>query len=265
MKHDGWPVLLLRALLWTGVVLALVTTLGVGWTLLQTSPDDSPTTTDLSLSGFGAAALVGLLSMVPILLLTAVPLLMALRRGSARWAWFGLIALTVLGVVLPAVFLADARESADCGEGKTAFYVVPSWPLLLLVLATTASARTALGLASSARARALAQLVRAGLAAVALLETSALLLSRHPASTAISALASSPHQRELRPLLEPHCSISAHPDRMRADCRAVVPGALRCALLPAQVVTIELDADSRLRRWRRHWTLAGASSRGTAR
>lgn len=257
--------LLLRALLWTGVVLAVVTVLGVGWTLLQSSQDESPATTDLRLEGFGIAALVGLLSLVPILVLTTVPLLIALRRASARWAWFGLLTLTLLGVIVPAIFIADARESADCGEGTSAFYVVPSWPLLLLVVATTARVRTALGLASNARARALARLVRVGLVAVALLEASALFLSRHPASTSIAALSSRPHWREVRRLLEPHCSVASHPDRMRADCRAVVPAALRCTLLPAQVVTLEFDSDGWLRRWHRHWTLAGASSRDAAR
>ncbi len=247
----------LRLLLWLGLAVALLAAVALGAELLQPPPAAGPTR-DLSLAGFGGAARAALVGAVLAQLLATVPLLVALRRRSARWATLGLALVATLATAVPVLFLVDARDPPSCPEGRLAGFAAPAWFVLLLFVATTAGSRAALGVERQATARALAVTVRAGLAALAVVEAVALLVARQPARGAIDGLAVGLARGEVVRRLEPHCSISGHPGRLLAECRAVVPAPLRCAPLPAQRVTLELDGQERLLRWRRSWTVAGA-------
>ena len=262
MTGGGGRALPLRLLLWMGLAVALLAALALGVELLTAPAPEAPSTRDLSLEGFRGAALVGLALAAGVPLLPTLPLLLALRRHSARWAAVGLVVAAILGLIVPALALADARDSPGCPEGTWAFYVAPAWFLLLLFTATTGSSRVALGVERQAAARSLAVAVRVGLTALAVLEAVALVVAGHPARGPVDGLVPGVTRAEVLRRLAPHCSVSGHPGRMLAVCRAVVPPCLRCAPAPAQRVTLELDGQERLVRWQRRWTVAGAGAVG---
>lgn len=255
--RGGGRALALRLLLWLGLAVALLAALALGVELLQ-PPPEAESSRDLSLGGFGGAARAALVGAALAQLLAAVPLLVGLRRRDARWAMLGLTLVGTLAAAVPVLFLVDARDPPSCPEGTLGGFAAPAWFVLLLFVATTAGSRAALGVERQAAARVLAVAVRVGLVAVAVVEAGALLVARHPARSAIDGLAVGLGRGELVRRLEPHCSISAHPGRLLAECRAVVPAPLRCAPAPAQRVTLELDGQERLLRWQRGWTVAGA-------
>jgi len=236
---------LLRALLWLGVLAALV---AVGFLVRQALRAPSPQAELPDLPDMGSVAEAGAWATVLVTALVTLPLLIALRRPRPWLARTGLVIVTLLWAGVSAALWVDVRENWDCAEMQPSTFVAPLWLGGLAVLASTADGRRALALPHGPLVVGVRLLILGTFAGLVAGNGVCLSGCEQPGDAVIARLRIGQSREEALALLYTVCEqgMSLPGREMRFQCAPRGPAACACAPAPAREVTLSIGPGDRV-------------------
>lgn len=259
-KWARFPLHTLRGLLYLGLLGAVV--VAVGGVMLALDLGTSPPSVDYEqndqLPDLSGMAIVAVMIMLPLLLATTIPLLVALRRRRPGLARFALILHTALAALYLSLYLADVREKLECTEVEPTSLLVPCWLALTLWLALMPASLEAMGLDPRGPLAWARRAVSALFAAVLAADLVSVASSRQPGGEILDTIEIGMSHQEVRARLAPSCyeqSLGAKGSEI--VCRPVAPPICRCAPTVMRTLVLDFDESARVRVRRSSWRVVG--------
>jgi hypothetical protein len=239
-----------RALLWLGVVTALVFAGLLAWSAISRRIHVIDEQVSNDLPDMSAVAAAGLTIVGLLLAAVALPWLLALRR---RRPWLAATALAITVCLwLADLYLqwGDVRDERDCSELGIGTLVLPAWLTSILLLATSRAGASALALARRPVTVAVHWLVIAALGAAALTNAGCLFFCEPGADAALASLTPGTWSPDVFERLEPACSLEwtrgAPGGDLRVECQPEGPPLCACVPAPTRTALLHFDDENRL-------------------